>query len=317
MISAIDISRVDGLLFINLTDDEWEDMGIQNLFHRRKLKLIMKAFRTRYQWKKEKAEVTEDDDDLLSEYSPSELSELLAKEDASNDYYSDEDDEEEDDDSYASEDEELMQQTAEQRLQKKIDMQNITIKLRVKGDGVSFPMMGDIVRVRYVTTLTDTGKVVMSTKHVLGRPWVEFVLGIDQIIKGIDRALPQMCIGERSNVIVTPEYSYGAEGLPPLIPPNTSLTFDITLLGYRPRSLWVKPLIQDNSTKEKPYLEDLKVYMKMVDAGDLKNLGDDDEEGPLKGMVSSGGGKGVGSVITGSGSTKQPKQGSRSSGVFK
>jgi len=202
---------VDGLLFINLTDDEWVDMGIQNQFHCRKLKLILKAYRTRYQWRKEKAEVSADDDDLLSEYSPSELSELLAKEDASNDYYS-EDDEEEDDDSYASGDEELMQQSAEQRLQKKIDMQNITIKLRVKGDGVSFPMIGDIVRVRYVTTLTDTGKVVMSTKHVLGRPWVEFVLGIDQIIKGVDRALPLMCIGERSHVTVSPNTATGQRG---------------------------------------------------------------------------------------------------------
>ena len=116
-------------------------------------------------------------------------------------------------------------------------------------------MIGDIVRVRSVTTLTDTGKVVMSTKHVLGRPWVEFVLGIDQSIKGVDRALPLMCIGERSHVTVSPEYSYGADGLPPLIPPNASLTFDITLLGFRPRSLWVKPLIQDNSTKEKMELE--------------------------------------------------------------
>lgn len=34
----------------------------------------------------------------------------------------------------------------------------------------------------------------------------------------------------------------GAEGLPPHIPPNSSLTFDVTLLGYRPRSLWVRHL---------------------------------------------------------------------------
>lgn len=46
----------------------------------------------------------------------------------------------------------------------------------------------------------------MSTKNILERPWVEFVLGIDQIIKGIDRALPLMCIGERSKIILTPEY---------------------------------------------------------------------------------------------------------------
>jgi hypothetical protein len=70
----------------------------------------------------------------------------------------------------------------------------------------------------------------MSTKNVLGRPWVEFVLGIDQVIKvrlasahpvsaslmrgawcstgqGFDRALPLMSVGERSTVVMTPEYA--------------------------------------------------------------------------------------------------------------
>lgn len=47
----------------------------------------------------------------------------------------------------------------------------------------------------------------MSTKNVLGRPWVEFVLGIEQVIKGFDRALPLMSVGERSTIIVTPEYA--------------------------------------------------------------------------------------------------------------
>ncbi len=42
-------------------------------------------------------------------------------------------------------------------------------------------MVGDIVRVRYTCTLTDSAKVVMSTKNVIGKPWVEFVLGIDQV----------------------------------------------------------------------------------------------------------------------------------------
>ena len=46
----------------------------------------------------------------------------------------------------------------------------------------------------------------MSTKHVLERPWVEFVLGVDQVVKGFDRAIPLMSVGERSKITVTPEY---------------------------------------------------------------------------------------------------------------
>lgn len=68
-------------------------------------------------------------------------------------------------------------------------------------------MVGDIVRVRYTCYVTGTEKVVMSTKNMLGQPWVEFVLGIDQVIKGFDRALPQMSVGERSKIIISSEYA--------------------------------------------------------------------------------------------------------------
>ena len=78
---------MDGLLFVNLEDHEWEDMGITSKVHIRKLQLIMKSFRVRYQRKKDRIEV-DDDDDLLSEVSPSELSALLAAEDAAQDDFS-------------------------------------------------------------------------------------------------------------------------------------------------------------------------------------------------------------------------------------
>jgi hypothetical protein len=40
-------NRVDGNLFINLSDEDWPDMGIVSRFHTRKLQIIMKAFRSR------------------------------------------------------------------------------------------------------------------------------------------------------------------------------------------------------------------------------------------------------------------------------
>lgn len=72
---------MNGELFINLTEEDWEDLGIVNRFHIRKLKLILKAYYVRYQRKKDKV-VVDEEDDLLSEYSPSELSDLIAQEDA-------------------------------------------------------------------------------------------------------------------------------------------------------------------------------------------------------------------------------------------
>ena len=82
-------NRVDGHLFINLADSDWEDMGIVSRFHTRKLQLILKAFRYRYQRKKERQD-TDEDDDLVSEYTPSELSDILNQE---GEFDEDEDDE--------------------------------------------------------------------------------------------------------------------------------------------------------------------------------------------------------------------------------
>ena len=79
---------------MNLEEDDWEDMGIVNKFHVRKLQLIMKAYKTRYQRKKDKIVVNEDDD-LMSEYSTSELSDIIAAEGQISDDENDDDDDDE------------------------------------------------------------------------------------------------------------------------------------------------------------------------------------------------------------------------------
>jgi len=265
-------NRVDGALFVNLSDDEFHDLGITNRFHIRKLQLIMKGYRTRYERRKDRKQQhdpeTEDEDDLISEYAPSELSALIAAE--NEDDSTVEDDYSEENDSLASDENELTKLTEEQELQKRMDSQNITVQLLMKGDGENFPIIGDIVRVKYTCSISD-GKVIMSTKNVLNKPWVEFVLGIEQVVKGFDRGLTLMSVGERSKITVSPEYGYGKTGLPPHIPPNTALVFDVTLLGFRPRTNWVKPLIQDPRTHERPYFKDLVTSLQLAKRSDMIN----------------------------------------------
>ena len=80
----------------------------------------------------------------------------------------------------------------------------------------------------------------------------------------------------------------GKDGLPPHIPPNSPLRFDLTLLGFRARCPWVKPLIQDHTTCEKPYHADLKIYMEMITAIGIGSTAsgteDDDQDSSLAGM---------------------------------
>lgn len=59
-------------------------MGISSRVHLRKLQLIMKPYKARYDRRKDHVEEDEDSDDMLSEYAPSELSAILAAEDAMN-----------------------------------------------------------------------------------------------------------------------------------------------------------------------------------------------------------------------------------------
>lgn len=273
-------NRIDGLLFINLSDEEIRDMGIVNKFHLRKLELIMKSYRIRYQRKKQQQraakkknngdeEVDEDEEEeLLSEYSPSELSAIIAAEEA--DGHGEEDGDGSEGYSFNSDEEDEERLTEEQRLQMRLDQANIKMNMVMKGDEENYPLVGDIVRVKYKCELPD-GKVVMSTKHMLDRPWIEFVLGVNQVIKGFDRALPLMSVGERSKITVTPEYGYGKDGLPPNIPPDSELIFDVTLLGFRPRSTWIKPLIQDVNTDEKPYHKDLKISLELATKSGMPN----------------------------------------------
>lgn len=45
----------------------------------------------------------------------------------------------------------------------------------------------------------------------------------------------------------------GVEGLAPHIPPDAELCFDLTLLGFKPRPSFIKPLIQELGLVMKPY----------------------------------------------------------------
>jgi len=63
-----------------------------------------------------------------------------------------------------------------------------------------------------------------------------------------------MSVGERSKIKISAEYAYGKPGLFPIIPPDADLVFDLTLLGFRARAEWIKPLIQQPGLSEKPYV---------------------------------------------------------------
>jgi FKBP-type peptidyl-prolyl cis-trans isomerase len=50
-------------------------------------------------------------------------------------------------------------------------------------------------------------------------------------LPGLAISIPKMSLGTKVKVICPPELAYGARGLPPKVPPNTTLVLEIELLS--------------------------------------------------------------------------------------
>jgi peptidylprolyl isomerase len=60
-----------------------------------------------------------------------------------------------------------------------------------------------------------------------------FVLGAGRVIKGWDEGVALMSVGDIYRLIIPPQLAYGKGGAGGVIPPNSTLMFDVELLGVR------------------------------------------------------------------------------------
>lgn len=105
----------------------------------------------------------------------------------------------------------------------------VTVERLLPGDGTTFPRDGDKVTVHYVGTLQATGAQFDSSRD-RNQPFT-FIIGKRTVIRGWDEGIPQMSLGEKSKLTITPDYAYGARGQPGAIPPNSTLIFEVELLN--------------------------------------------------------------------------------------
>lgn len=85
------------------------------------------------------------------------------------------------------------------------------------------------VTVHYIGMFED-GRVFDQS---VGRGPFSFKLGAGMVIKGWDMGVAGMKVGGKRKLVIPSDLGYGTRGAGSTIPPNTTLVFDVELLGVQ------------------------------------------------------------------------------------
>ncbi len=100
---------------------------------------------------------------------------------------------------------------------------------QVIGTGAT-PQKGQTVTVHYTGTLENGKKFDSSVDR--GKP-ADFRIGVGSVIEGWDEGLMTMKVGGKRRLVIPSKLGYKQQGRPPDIPGNSTLIFDVELLGVK------------------------------------------------------------------------------------
>jgi FK506-binding nuclear protein len=83
-------------------------------------------------------------------------------------------------------------------------------------------LAGKTAKVRYVGRLATNGKVFDKS----GPKPFAFRLGVGQVIKGWDKGVEGMRVGDKRKLVIPPQMAYGSQKMGS-IPPNSTLEFEV------------------------------------------------------------------------------------------
>ncbi|GAB1517867.1 hypothetical protein RhiTH_000922 [Rhizoctonia solani] len=111
---------------------------------------------------------------------------------------------------------------------------NVNVTHRPSGEPV-YPKSGDKVEIHYVGRLgpQSTDKEFDSSRK-RNSPF-QTVIGVGQVIKGWDEGIPKVPLGGKATLEISPDHAYGEKGIKNVIPPNSTLYFEVELLAINGR----------------------------------------------------------------------------------
>lgn len=110
---------------------------------------------------------------------------------------------------------------------KVLEIQGMKIEILKEGTGLK-AKNGDTVSAHYTGTLENGVKFDSSVDR--GTPF-SFKLGAGQVIKGWDLGILGMKVGEKRKLTIPPELAYGSGAVGGVIPANSTLIFEVELMG--------------------------------------------------------------------------------------
>lgn len=115
------------------------------------------------------------------------------------------------------------------------DRSRIDIRTVTAGDGITYPDPFAAVDLKYTgyKFIRDNQQWTKFTSTNISSTVFETRLGNHENIIGLEQAVLSMTKGEVARVWVPSRLGYGVHGAEPLIPPNTDLVFELTLVEIR------------------------------------------------------------------------------------
>ncbi|EFJ16354.1 hypothetical protein SELMODRAFT_445274 [Selaginella moellendorffii] len=120
------------------------------------------------------------------------------------------------------------------------DDRRVVKKILVAGEGQTKPNDGALVRVKYEARLLDG--TVFERKGYGQDDLLEFTIGEEQAVSGLDRAVAAMKKGEVAEVTIAPDYGYGGSEFRTdlaTVPPSSTLVYIVELVSFdKDKDIW-------------------------------------------------------------------------------